>query len=122
MPSRSLNYVVIVSLTALPSWLRLSREARADVIATEVEPAMAAHSECRIRWIDAESMTALCSDVMLVETTNLRGWSHLWERLRDSRLFAEPYFELVSIVPGIEDGYVDYEAEIADAKTAVPHA
>jgi len=113
MPGSSVKYVVIVSLIALPSWLRLSRPARAEVVATEVEPATAAHPECSIRWIDAESMSALCSDVMLVETTDLRSWNHLWERLRDSSLFAEPYFELVSIVPGIEDGYVDYEAELA---------
>ena len=113
MTTRSLNYVVIVSLIALPSWLSLSRAERADVISNEVQPAAAAHPECHIRWIDAESMTALCSDVMIIDTTDLRSWNHLWERLRDSSLFAVPYFELVSIVPGIEDGYADYEAELA---------
>ncbi|MBF4636115.1 hypothetical protein ITJ38_17025 [Agreia pratensis] len=113
MPHSSLKYVVIVSLIALPSWLRLSRTERADVISAEVEPAAAAHHDCHIRWIDAESMTALCSDVMIIDTTDLRSWNHLWEQLRDSSLFAEPYFELVSIVPGIEDGYADYEAELA---------
>lgn len=110
MSQPELNYVVIVSLTALPAWLRLSREERANVIATEVQPAIEAHPDCRLRWIDAESLTAQCSDVLLVDTSDLLEWNHLWERLRDSSLFAMPYFELVSIVPGIEDGYVEYEA------------
>jgi hypothetical protein len=109
------HHVVLVSLTALPAWLALTREERGRVVAEEVEPAAAAHPACTLRWIDAEAFTATCSDVLLVETEDLRAWTHLWERLRDSSLFAVPYFALEGIVLGVEDGYVDYERELATA-------
>jgi hypothetical protein len=31
------------------------------------------------------------------------------ERLRDTPLFAQPYFEFVAILPAIEDGWRTYE-------------
>lgn len=107
-----LNHVVIVQLTALPSWLSLARGERQRVIAEQVGPALNDHPGCSVRWIDAEAMTAQCSDVVIVETRDLRAWNHLWERLRDSDLFAVPYFRTESIVMGIEDGYLDYEATL----------
>lgn len=112
------NLVVIVMLTALPAWLTLSRTDRQRVVDAEVEPALAASPEVRVRWVDAEAMTAQCSDVLLAETTDLRAWNHLWERLRDSALFAEPYFRLEAIVPGVEDGYRDYEATLTPGAAA----
>jgi len=41
-----------------------------------------------------------------------QGYPPLWlaiERLRDSPLFAVPYFELIDILPALEDGYLDIE-------------
>lgn len=83
------------------------------MIATRVQPVLAAYPECCVRWIDAEAMTAACSDVMLVETSDLERWNHLWEALRDTPIFTVPYFRLEAIIPGIEDGYVAYEPELA---------
>lgn len=107
------NHVVLVQLTALPDWLALDREARRDVIATHVQPVLDAYPECDVRWIDTEALTAVCSDVMLIETADLDRWNHLWEALRDSPIFAVPYFRLEAIIPGIEDGYIAYESELA---------
>lgn len=70
-----------------------------------------------MRWGDAEAMTARCSDMMLIETDDLREWHHLWERLRDSDLFAVPYARLEDITVGIEDEYLDYEATVEPAGT-----
>lgn len=103
------TYVVIVQLTALPEWLALSRPERHAIADGDLGTILKAHPDCSVRWLDAEAMTAQCSDVMLVETAHLRSWYHLWEELRDSPMFAAPYFRLESIVVGIEDGYVDYE-------------
>ena len=47
---------------------------------------------------------------MIVDFVDLMAWNHLWESLRDTRLFAEPYFRLESLLVGIEDGYREYEA------------
>lgn len=103
------SYVVLVQLTALPEWLQLDREARQKVIETRVQPVLDTYPECRVRWIDTEALTAVCSDVMLVETTALERWYHLWEGIRDTPICSVPYFRVEAIIPGIEDGYVAYE-------------
>ena len=105
----SSSYVVLVQLTALPEWLQLDRGARQQVIETRVQPVLDAYPECRVRWIDTEALTAVCSDLMLVETTDLERWYHLWEGIRDTPIFSVPYFQVEAIIPGIEDGYVAYE-------------
>jgi hypothetical protein len=35
------------------------------------------------------------------------------ERLRDTDLFAKPYFEIVNIIPAIEDGFRAFEQSAA---------
>ncbi|MEV4106827.1 darcynin family protein [Nonomuraea sp. NPDC049695] len=104
-----IRWVIVVQLTALPAWLALDRERRRAVVAS-LEPVLRAYQDVRVRWIDTESFTADCSDVLIAETSDLRIWNHLFEALRDSVLFATPYFRLERILTGIEDGYRDYES------------
>lgn len=80
------------------------------MVAEQVHPALAASPACRVRWVDAEAFTARCSGVLIVETSDVRAWNHLWERVRDTDLFAVPYLRLEAIIPSIEDGYAEFEA------------
>jgi chlorite dismutase len=105
-------YVVFVHLTSLPTWLQLSRPQRRKVVAEHIRPALDAFPAVRVRWIDAEGFTGTCSDVLMADTDDLRAWNHLFERLRDSPLFAVPYFRLDQIIVGAEDAYLDYESSI----------
>ena len=110
-----LHYVVFVHLTALPSWLRLDRDQRAAVVERDVTPSLAAHPAITARWVDVEAFTADSSDILLVETDALRDWNHLFEALRDTSLFAVPYFRLDRILIGAQDGFRDYEATQPDS-------
>lgn len=105
----SLHYVVFVHLTALPSWLSLTREQRDRIVGAEVAPTLAAHPAVQARWIDVEAFTADSSDVLLAETDDPREWNRLFEALRDTALFHVPYFRLDRILLGAEDGFRDYE-------------
>ncbi|MEQ4716808.1 darcynin family protein [Nonomuraea sp. B19D2] len=107
-----MRWVIVVQLTALPAWLALDRGQRRAVVAS-LEPVLSAHRDVQVRWIDTESFTADCSDLLIAETSELRTWNHLFEALRDSVLFATPYFRLERILTGIEDGYRDYESTAA---------
>lgn len=109
----STQYVVIVQLDALPDWLALDRASRDRVVGTHVRPVLAKYPECRVRWIDAEAFSGVCSDVLLVETADLVRWNHMWEAIRDTPLFAHPYFAVTAIIPGIEDGHDEYERTLA---------
>jgi Darcynin, domain of unknown function len=66
-----------------------------------------------MRYFDAEAFSASCSDVMMITTSDLQQYYDFIETLRDSPMFALPYFRVVQIVPAIEDGYRDFETRQA---------
>jgi hypothetical protein len=101
---------VFMLLRAQPSWLRLSRQARQDFIAAEVAPILARHPEVSLRFFDAEAFSGRCSDVAVWRVDDLKSWSFLMDALRDTAFFAEPYFEVVDIIPALEEAYAEYDA------------
>jgi hypothetical protein len=108
----SSRFTLFVLLRALPAWLALPRARRDAIGSTAVAQALAGQP-VTLRHFDAEAFTAQCSDVSLFETDDLRAFYAVMERLRDSPLFAHPYFELVQIIPAIEDGFRQFEATAA---------
>ena len=61
-----------------------------------------------MRFYDAEAFTGRITDVAVFETANLRAYYFLIDALRDTPFLGLPYFEVVEIVPAIEDGYQEY--------------
>lgn len=114
-----MKYVFFTLLRATPAWLRLTRERRRVLAAEHLAPLLAGNGGLTMRYFDAEAFTALCSDVMMTETDNPQNHYFFMERLRDSPLISEPYFEVVQVVPAIEDGFVEFERTIKE--TGVEH-
>jgi hypothetical protein len=105
------RWTVLVQLTALPAWLALPRDRRRE-IGARCTAVAGRWPRIRLRWLDVEAFTGECSDVLIAETPDPREWNHLFEALRDTELFAVPYFRLERILTGIENGYVEYEAAV----------
>ena len=105
---------IFMLLKALPAWLALSRDERARIARTAFASALTDPS-VRHRHFDAEAFSGCASDVAMFEAEDLHSYYFAIERLRDSAIFAHPYFEVVDIIPTIEDGYRAFEAEQADA-------
>lgn len=106
-----MKYVFFVLLRATPAWLRLGRDRRRDLVAEHLQPLVAASRELKMRYFDAEAFSAACSDLMMTETPDPQQHYYFMERLRDSPLICEPYFEILQIVPSIEEGYVEFERD-----------
>lgn len=104
-----MKYVFFLVLRATPAWLRLSREQRRAASARHLTPLFDGNEAVRMRYFDAEAFSAACSDVMMIETGDPKHYYFLIERMRDSPMFAVPYFEVEQIIPSIEDGYVEFE-------------
>ena len=104
------RYAFFIHLRALPAWLRLPRDQRRALGEAHLHALLPRYAGAlRLRHFDAEAFCAPCSDVMLVETDDPLKHYDFMERLRDSPLLTEPYFEVLQIIPAIEDGYVDFE-------------
>ncbi len=95
---------------ALPAWLALPRGERRAIAAAAapIQPGL------ELRLFDCEAFTALCSDVWMLSAPSAHALNAAVERLRDTPIFAVPYFDLVAILPAIENGFRRYEEGLAE--------
>jgi hypothetical protein len=112
MPPSTPRFTIFILLRALPAWLSLPRAQR-SAIATEALSVALAEAPVTLRHYDAEAFSAFCSDLSVFETDDLGAFYFVMERLRDTPIFAVPYFDLIQILPAIEDGYRHFEATAA---------
>ena len=103
-------YTIIITMTATPAWLTLSRAERNHFTTTILQPLFVQWSDrVQVRFFDAEAFTAHCSDVAISTTLDLKAYYFLMEQLRDTPLFAQPYFLLNDVIIGLENGYQAFE-------------
>ncbi len=106
-----MKMTVFLMLRAAPSWLQLARNTR-NGIAEKALAAAFPDGRCSLRFFDAEAFHARVSDVAMIEAESAKDYYFAIERLRDSPLIAEGYFELVEVIPAFEDGFRQFEAAL----------
>jgi hypothetical protein len=102
-------------LRSSPAWLAKARTERAAFIAEHVRPIFARYPQVRMRFYDAEAFTGRATDVAVFETADLRAYYFLIDALRDTPFLGLPYFEVLDVIPAVEDGYVEYNEEMGVA-------
>ncbi|MBI1262725.1 MAG: hypothetical protein GC184_13485 [Rhizobiales bacterium] len=112
MSQTDVSYTVFMLLRTTPAWLRLTRERRNAIAGHAFETAMKGDA-VTMSYHDAEAFSGRATDVAVFRTIDLYAYYAVVERLRDSALFTEPYFEVVDIIPTIEEGYRRFEADEA---------
>jgi hypothetical protein len=110
-----MRYAFFVMVTATSKWLQLARPERARLAEAHLIAPVRDRPGLSLRYFDAEAFSARCSDVMMLETDDPASYYYFIEALRDSPLISESYFELVEILPTIEEGFKAYEADLAAA-------
>jgi darcynin-like uncharacterized protein len=100
---------IFLLLRSTPAWLALTRQERADYTAATVEPIFARHPPRSSRFFDAEAFSGRCSDILLIEASDLRQYGFLIDALRDEAFFGLPYFQVLDVIPTLEDSYKDYD-------------
>jgi hypothetical protein len=111
-------FTIFMLLRSSPAWLTLDRAARAAFVETQVRPIFSARPEVTMRYFDAEAFHGRCTDLMVFETADLIAYNHLIEALRDTDLLGGvPYFEVLDVIPSLEDGWKAYEAQLAQPAT-----
>lgn len=108
-----MKLTLFMMLRAQPGWLRLDRSARARIAGAALERAL---PQAGVLWrhFDAEAFHARISDIAMITAESTEEAYFTIERLRDTPLIAEGYFEVVEIVPAFEDGFRRFE-EAEDA-------
>ncbi|MBR9651382.1 darcynin family protein [Thalassovita aquimarina] len=103
-----MKLTIFLLLMAKPEWLSLDRAERAE-IADKALGAAFGDGTVTFRFFDAEAFNARVSDVAVIEADTPQAYYFAMERLRDTPLLANPYYEIVEIVPAYEDGYREFE-------------
>jgi hypothetical protein len=105
-------YTILVLMNATPAWLSLSRDDRSKFFEKAVAPAFVKAGESvRVRMFDSEYFNARVSDFLVIETMSLDNYKLLIELLRDTKIYSEPYFQIVEIIPGQENLFEDFNEQ-----------
>lgn len=100
-------YSIFLLVRATPAWLALAPAARFDFLEEEIQGRLARHPKVATRFWDVEHLSARVSDVILFETQELAEYRSLIEGIRET-LFWDHYFEVLEILPGIENAYAEH--------------
>lgn len=103
-------FTIFVLLKTTIHWLKLERKVR-NKIADDTFLDIFKDTKISLRMFDAEAFTTSCTDIAMFQTEDLKQYYFMIERLRDSILITYPYFELVEIIPTIEDGFRQFESQ-----------
>ncbi|WP_435353032.1 darcynin family protein [Emticicia sp. SJ17W-69] len=102
-------YTILVLMNASSKWLSLTRDERNKYFEKKVIPIFEKVSKSvNVRLFDSEYFHAKVSDFMIVSTSNLDDYKLFIELLRDTKIYGEPYFDIVDIIVGQEDAFLDF--------------
>ena len=107
LQSEASAYSIFLLVRATPAWLALSPEERFGFLEEEIQGRLEDHPAVSLRFWDVEHFSARVSDVLLFETQDLSQYRSLVEGIRET-LFWDHYFEVLEILPGIENAYAEH--------------
>ena len=113
--SEDAAYSIFLLVRATPEWLALTPRDRFAFLEEEIQSRLAAHPTVSLRFWDVEHFSARVSDVLLFETQDLDQYRSLIEGIRET-LFWDHYFEVLEILPGIENAYAEQRDESANTE------
>jgi hypothetical protein len=102
--STGLNHVYFMLVKTTNTWLRMSPKERFEFRDTTLAPILKKYPTVKMRFFDSEAFSGHYTDVLMWETESVRDYQFLIDELRDTAFWGT-YFEIVEIVPAIEEAY-----------------
>jgi hypothetical protein len=88
------------------AWLQLTPTARFAFLDETIQPILKNHPTVTMRFYDSEAFSAKASDIIVWETADLMAYQHLIDKLRETKFWGN-YFEVLDIIPSIENAYAE---------------
>jgi hypothetical protein len=110
-------YTILVLMNATSKWLSLSREERSNFFESSITPIFQKVGKTtKVNLYDSEYFHSKTSDFMIINTTNFEDYKLLLELLRDTKIYGEPYFDIVDIIVGQENLFEDFNEKFKKEK------
>ena len=103
-------FTIFVLLKTTTDWLKLDRKER-NKITDHAFSDIFKDESVTLKLFDAEAFSTKCTDIAMFQTEDMQNYYFVIERLRDSVLITHPYFEIIEIIPTIEDGFRLFESQ-----------
>ena len=101
----SVALTVFMLVKTNPEWLGFPVDERFRLLAEHVEPIVRKHRrQVRLRFFDIEFYSARITDLWMWEASDHHAYELLVEDLRETP-FWDRYFQIVEILPGVENAY-----------------
>lgn len=104
---KELNHVYFMLVKTTNTWLQLSIKERFKFFETAISPILKKYPAVNMRFFDSEAFSGHYTDVLMWEASDVKDYQFIVEELRET-LFWGVYFEIVEIVPAIENAYALY--------------
>lgn len=102
---RPVLLTVFMLVKTMPEWLGFTVDERFRLLGEYVEPILRKYRDrVTLRFFDIEFYNARVTDLWLWDATDHHGYQLLVEELRETP-FWDRYFQIVEILPGIENAY-----------------
>jgi len=107
MENKKLQQTFFMLVKTTNVWLQMPPKERFEFVDNTIKPILKKHPSVKMRFFDSEAFSGRFSDVLMWETSEVREYQFIVEQLRET-LFWGTYFDVVEIVPAIENAYADY--------------
>lgn len=103
---------VFMLVKTTPEWLGFTDDRRNELARAQFTPILEKHrANVTLRFFDVEFYSARVTDVWMWDARDHHSYELLVEELRETA-FWDRWFEIVEILPGVEDAYAkNYERE-----------
>jgi hypothetical protein len=105
------TFTAFMLVKASTTWLALPPPARFGFLGEVIIPILGRHPAVKMRFFDTEFYSADISDVIVWETQNLAQYQSVIDDLRETKFWGV-YFEVVSILLGVENAYADHYGRV----------
>ena len=102
--SAALKHTFFMMVKTTAAWLQIAPKERFEFFEQTISPILKNHPSVQMRFFDSEAFSGRFTDVLMWETINILEYQSIVEQLRET-LFWGTYFEVVEIVPAIENAY-----------------
>ncbi len=92
----------IVSIKAKPEWLKVGRDDRKKYWKKVSDIVQEFAGKVSFEYFDADAFHAAHSDIVICETTDLIAYHHMWDRIKDTSIFTQEFYEITDVRMGIK--------------------